>query len=302
MSNGIAFLIGADPEVFVRKNGKPVSAHGMIEGTKDSPKKTSNGAVQVDGMALEFNIDPTNYRDFNAFNFNIVKTVRDLKELAGGVTLVPEPVQEFDKEFMDAQPDEAKELGCDPDFNAYTGEENPRPDGDRPFRTGAGHVHIGWGEGIPVENPEHFEICQGFVKVLDATVGLYMTYIDRDPRRRELYGKAGAFRVKPYGVEYRTPSNVWIKNKTRRQMMHYMIGRAIDEHCSGISCDNFLGVPQERVQQIIDSGDHASAANLLDTYFKGWRPGDGRRYWNNVKAEMKKLEAPVAVKEEEVPY
>ena len=240
MSNGIQFLLGADPEVFVRKDGKPISAHGMIEGSKSSPKKTSNGAVQVDGMALEFNIDPTPYRNFDAFNFNIVKTVRDLKELAGGVTLVPEPVQVFGKEFMDAQPDEAKELGCDPDFNAYTGEENPRPDGERPFRTGAGHVHIGWGADIPVENVEHFEICQGFIKVLDATVGMFMTFIDRDPRRRELYGKAGAFRVKPYGVEYRTPSNVWIKNKARRQMMHFLLGKAIDAHCAGQTIEQII--------------------------------------------------------------
>lgn len=288
----VQFLIGADPEVFVRKNGKPLSAYGMIEGTKDSPKKTSNGAVQVDGMALEFNIDPTPYRDFNAFNFNIVKTVRDLKELAGGVTLVPEPVQEFGKEFMDAQPDAAKELGCDPDFNAYTGEENPRPDGDRPFRTGAGHVHVGWGEGIPVDNPEHFEICQGFVKMLDATVGLYMAYIDRDPRRRELYGKAGAFRVKPYGVEYRTPSNVWIKNKTRRQMMHYMINRAIDEHIKGNGPEQLYNVTQDEVREIIDSGDWERAHNILDVYFQGWRPGDGRRLWRAIKKDMEKVTAP----------
>jgi hypothetical protein len=288
----VQFLIGADPEVFVRKNGKPLSAYGMIEGTKDSPKKTSNGAVQVDGMALEFNIDPTPYRDFNAFNFNIVKTVRDLKELAGGVTLVPEPVQEFGKEFMDAQPDAAKELGCDPDFNAYTGEENPRPDGDRPFRTGAGHVHVGWGEGIPVDNPEHFEICQGFVKMLDATVGLYMAYIDRDPRRRELYGKAGAFRVKPYGVEYRTPSNVWIKNKARRQMMHYMINRAIDEHIKGNGPEQLYNVTQDEVREIIDSGDWERAHNILDVYFIGWRPGDGRRLWRAIKKEMEKVAAP----------
>lgn len=65
-----------------------------------------------------------------------------------------------------------------------------RPEGDRLFRTGAGHIHIGWGADIPVDNREHHEICASFVKMLDATVGLFMTCIDRDPRRRELYGKA----------------------------------------------------------------------------------------------------------------
>lgn len=287
--SGVQFLLGADPEVFVRKNGKPVSAHGMIEGTKSSPKKTSNGAVQVDGMALEFNIDPVHYRRFDEFNYNIVKTIRDLKELAGEVSIIPEPVQVFGEEFMAEQPDEAKELGCDPDFNAYTGEENPRPDGDRPFRTGAGHVHIGWGADIPVENREHFEICQEFVKVLDSTVGMYMTYIDRDPRRRELYGKAGAFRVKPYGVEYRTPSNVWIKNKSRRQMMHFLLGYAIDAHCAGRPIDKIIGVSSDRVREIIDTGDWKTAFDLLTKLFSNYPGINGRAIWNTIVKEQQKL-------------
>ena len=51
-------LVGCDPEVFVAKGGKFISAHGMIPGTKKAPHKVERGAVQVDGMALEFNIDP----------------------------------------------------------------------------------------------------------------------------------------------------------------------------------------------------------------------------------------------------
>lgn len=289
--SSVRFLLGADPEVFVRKNGKPISAYGLIEGTKDSPKKTSNGAVQVDGMALEFNIDPVPYRDFDAFNLNITKTVRDLKEAAGDVSLLIEPVQVFGKEFMDEQPEKAKELGCDPDFNAYTGEENPRPDGDRDFRTGAGHVHIGWGADIPVENPEHFEICAGFVKACDATVGLYMTYIDRDPRRRELYGKAGAFRVKPYGVEYRTPSNVWIKNKARRKMMHAMLGVAIDLHSQGLTIEKMTGglADEDRIRKCIDDGNTKLAEAILNWQCQNFY--EARRsaaLWGAIKAEMNK--------------
>jgi hypothetical protein len=38
-------------------------------------------------------------------------------------------------------------------------------------------------------------------------------------KRRELYGKAGAFRPKHYGCEYRTPSNVWLSNITWMEQM-----------------------------------------------------------------------------------
>jgi hypothetical protein len=59
------FKIGADPEFFLRDKatGKFVSAHGLIPGTKRQPMKVDKGAVQVDGMALEFNIDPVTNLD-----------------------------------------------------------------------------------------------------------------------------------------------------------------------------------------------------------------------------------------------
>lgn len=261
------FTFGADPEIFVKKNGVPVSAHGLVSGTKQSPLATATGAVQVDGMALEFNINPSPARDFDLFNLNIVTTIRDLRQMVPGYSFNLSPVQEFSEEYLAAQPDEAKELGCDPDFNAYTGLANPRPDGTRNFRTGAGHVHIGWGADIPIENAEHFEICSSFVKMLDVTVGFFMTYIDRDPRRRELYGSAGAFRPKSYGVEYRTPSNVWLTNKDRRRMMWSMMNLAITAKRNGFSAEKATGLTEQQIVDIINNGDYETACHILDTKF-----------------------------------
>jgi hypothetical protein len=288
----VQFMLGADPEIFVKKNGQPISAYGLIPGTKKEPYKTELGAVQVDGMALEFNINPTSSNDFEGFNTNIVKTISDLRNLAGNVKLSIEPVQEFPPEYMAAQPEEAKELGCDPDFNAYTLEPNPRPPGDRNFRTGAGHVHIGWGADIPTDNPEHFEICAGFVKMLDATVGMYMTYIDRDPRRRDLYGKAGAFRPKTYGVEYRTPSNLWIRNKNRRWMMHYMINKAIFYMSNGVKPEKVARVPEEEIVRIINDGDYLAAVPSINGVL------GGHSYSGSWLAIVKEMD----VKPEDVPF
>ena len=281
------FTIGADPEVFVKKNGKPFSAHGLVDGTKESPLKTENGAIQVDGLALEFNIDPTPLDDFNQFNKNILSTLKELKTAAqnnvsnGKINLVAEPTQEFGKEYLDALPDEAKELGCDPDYNAYTCKENPKPDGEATFRTGAGHIHVGWGTDIPVENEEHIKICADFVKMLDGTVGMFMTYIDRDPKRRNLYGKAGAMRPKPYGVEYRTPSNVWITSKNYRKVVHELIKIAIARKKYGESsiCDRNREYSEAEVIEIINTGDWKKAKKIVScflasssyTYGKEWR-------------------------------
>lgn len=288
----MVFMLGCDPEVFVKENGKPVSAYGLVEGTKKAPFKTSHGAYQVDGMALEFNTDPVDANDFEGFNLNVVRTLADLKKALpeGKYNISSVPVMEFGLDYIEAQPEEAKELGCDPDYDAYTLKPNPRPDGDRPFRTGAGHLHVGWGADIPVENEDHIQICANFVKTMDCTVGLFMTFIDREPRRRELYGKAGAFRPKPYGVEYRTPSNVWIRNKDRRLIIHNLITRAIAFQTNGVDAYKITGgYDQDRVREIINTGDHRSAYAALDYRFS--QAGNTiRQAWRRIVDEMAKEE------------
>lgn len=282
------FTFGCDPEVFVRENGKGYSAWGLIPGNKSEPHPNEFGAVQVDGMALEFNTDPVPQNDFDRFNALIVGQIKSLRSmLPDNLSLAVDAVQEFDAELIEAQPDEAKELGCDPDFNAYTGVLNPRPDADDlNYRSGAGHIHFGWGADIPVDNPEHIEICCSFVKMLDATVGMYMTFIDRDPRRRNLYGKAGAFRPKPYGVEYRTPSNVWIRSRHRRKVMHALMNQAISYASSGRSVVGIFGKTEEEIQSIINNGDWKNADITLSALLPY---SSCAKEWEKIREEMKNV-------------
>jgi len=210
----VKLLLGADPEVFVKDKAKNkyVSAHGMVKGTKQNPEPTDKGAFQVDGMALEFNIDPAASRE--EFLTNIQTVYANLQTRIGsGFKLVAAPSILFDREIFDAAPNEAKELGCDPDFNAWaSGDVNPRPDNTTTMRTGAGHVHIGWTNDQEVEDPDHIEACCMLVKQLDASLGLAAMYWDKDVRRRQMYGAAGAFRPKKYGCEYRVMSNRWLSD------------------------------------------------------------------------------------------
>lgn len=207
---GFNVTIGCDPELFIRNEDKQlISAYGLIKGTKEDPFSVDKGAVEVDGMAAEFLIDPAN--DEDEFNNNIDTVLSSLKGmLPHGYEFDFSPVAEFGEEYIKSQPYEARVLGCSPDFNAYTGLPNPVPNGNADFRTASGHIHIGWTSNVDPYHPNHFEACCDLTKALDYHLGAVSSLIDPDQKRRELYGKLGAFRPKPYGMEYRVLSNFWV--------------------------------------------------------------------------------------------
>lgn len=210
------FLLGADPEMFVRQNGNFLSGHLFPCGTKDKPVQTKHGAVQVDGIALEFNVKPSASR--NEFITNIAKVMSDLNEIVDahypGAKLEAIPTAEVGQEFLDEVPEINRELGCNPDFNAWTMGQNESPDACLPFRTGSGHVHVGFRsfDETLLKNDAHFKECARIARQLDYFLGLPSLSWDNDNQRRMLYGKAGAFRPKPYGMEYRVLSNKWVDN------------------------------------------------------------------------------------------
>lgn len=201
--------LGCDPEFFVKNGNKHVCAWGLVDGTKDCPENVQAGAVQVDGYALEFNIEPVmNPQDFVKNIETVLAQFRDMVDPEYKFD-IGRPVARFSKAYMEAQCEQANELGCDPDYNAWTLEKNIKPDNTMPMRTAAGHIHIGW-EGEITQDDQI-----GIVKQMDLFLGLPSIIYDKDTLRRTMYGKASCFRYKPYGVEYRTLSNAWLKSKKR---------------------------------------------------------------------------------------
>lgn len=225
------FTFGCDPELFViNEEGVYVSAEGLIPGDKQNPYKVPGGAIQVDGMAAEFNIDPvTNYKDFSA---NINSVLRHLKaHLPKGYALMPIPSVEFSEKVWEETPDKAKELGCSPDFNAWTGSFNPPPKNvEKPrLRCAGGHIHVGWTEDADITEKAHILNCIELVKQFDWYLGAWSLRQDADAQRRSLYGSAGACRFKPYGVEYRTLSNFWLTSSTKREAVWNRMQHAITD-------------------------------------------------------------------------
>lgn len=255
-------LVGADPETFLFDGDKPVSAFGTIEGDKENPLKVKQGAVQVDGMALEFNIDPAS--DEEEFISNITTVLGEMQRLVPQFRIVAVPVAHFGQEYLATQPEKATELGCNPDYNAYTGTENEIPDASLDFRTGAGHVHIGWGNKID-QDEMHYRDCRSVVKQMDVFLGVPSVIYDQESGRRQMYGRAGCFRPKSYGVEYRVLSNVWVGSEELQRWVY----RATKAAMAALETPEgrlFLQVDEEEVQRIINTSDVAAARAMCEKF------------------------------------
>lgn len=250
-------LIGCDPEAFVKQNGIFRSAHGLIEGDKKNPKKIRSGAVQVDGMALEFNIDPAKSED--EFVFLVTDVFSQLKLMVPEYEVVAVPVADFDPEYMKQQPAEALELGCDPDYNSWTGAANIKPNADRPMRTASGHIHIGWTNGKDINNYDHINQARMAGRQMDFFLGLGSLLYDNDTKRREMYGKGGCIRIKPYGVEYRTLSNRWLSSENLMRWVYRNAVKGMHELMNGRDLADKYG----DIQEIINTSNRKEAMKII---------------------------------------
>lgn len=208
--------IGHDVEVIlVTDTGRPTSAIGLIGGTKAFPRPVTWGALQEDNVLAEINITPADtYKKWENYT---TKVLQQLASILPRTHIISDKASAFYpmQELLSPQ---AKEFGCDPDFNAWTGQENPRPRLSKRFknlRSAGGHIHIGL-PGLSVDAK------YTLIRVLDMVGGLQATLLDKDVQRKTLYGKAGAMRIKPYGVEWRTPSNFWLFTKESRAWAYTM--------------------------------------------------------------------------------
>ena len=241
------FLVGADPELFVRNRTTKqfVAAEGLVKGDKMKPEPVRNGAVQVDGMALEFNIDPAHTREEFCRNISSVK--RQLAKMIGpDLRLVPRATVTFSDEVWKNVSNFSKVLGCEPDYNVYNNNKpNNRPDGNVNFRTGSGHLHIGWCNGVDIWDPEHIKSVEVVIRQLDVSLGNFSVIVDPDTKRRSLYGMAGSFRPKSYGVEYRVLSNFWLKNTTLTKKVYDITIQSLKDLKAGNYYPYDMGLPSQ---------------------------------------------------------
>lgn len=205
-------LIGADPEIFLRdkKTSEYVSAAGIVPGTKEKPHRVDHGAVQLDGTAFEINIDAA--ETFPEFKKNLDAVLEQAKGyLPDNLEMAFEPVVEYEPKYFESLPNSQKQLGCDPDWDAATGRTNPAPRRLGSMATGGGHIHLGWTKDQKVSDLDHMWDARQMTLRLHSYFSRFIPFWDPDTRRGGMYGAGSAYRPKPYGTEYRTPSNAWLK-------------------------------------------------------------------------------------------
>lgn len=181
--------------------------------------------------------------------------------------LIAIPGARYKKEML--QLPEALEMGCEPDVDAYTGEVIPGPKARDmgSLRTFGAHLHIG---GLDdTDNEFRMEV----VKLLDASIGACLArYEDamgnsNGRARRRFYGRAGRMRFKPYGLEYRTPSPIWVRTLDEKGGgLHTCICDWVTMAVSSVELGKttaYFKIDESIVQDAINGREEVRPAELL---------------------------------------
>lgn len=253
--------IGADPELFLINNEtkEVVSSIGIIPGEKGKPYRSKDMpegyGLEIDNILAEFNIPPVTTKD------NFIEAMTYMKNYIKKFVKTKNPnLDILCKASMMVNEDqlqspEAKLFGCSVDYNAYTEEPNPKPKGERTNLRSAGfHIHIGYKDC-------NVDTSLLLIKYLDMYLGIPSVLKDNDTKRRSLYGKAGCFRLTPYGLEYRVLSSYFLSTKTTLAWVWRGIFRAIRAYNGEYDL-----IDPKLVQKAINNSDKELAKKLVEEY------------------------------------
>lgn len=266
MGSKFKYTIGADPEMMVRSlaTGLLVPICDKVGGTKDQPLPFTNNKGQAlegfkyqeDNVAFEVNIPPcATSRDFTYCIQRVLDLSNNLLAEKGLKLEYNRSAHRF--AATDLLSPKAQTIGCDPDMCAYGGKDDA-PIAREPFdikdlgtwRFAGGHIHFGYDMELDV--PPHV-----VVRLIDACVYLPIISKDKQKARRTKYGLAGLYRVKPYGVEYRTMSNFWLRDVSVVSQRCFNLMKDLHNHIELLH-DFYRELPCDEVQACINNGGAGS--------------------------------------------
>lgn len=260
------FTLGADPEMFIvdtSQNNKVISSLGIIPGKKGRPWADNfwkaGFGLETDNILVEYNIPPAQTKE------DFISNIEFMQEYIR--KFVKRINENYDVQCVasrEIEPDqllhpEALLFGCDPDYNAYTLNINPKPEGERGLLRSAGaHIHFG------VKGIKEKDLID-IIKLCDYYLGVASIVVDSDTKRRTLYGKAGSFRMQPWGIEYRSLSSFMFGSREMLELVWKGVSCVIEK----LESKSFKDDTFDNIESIINTNNNISAKkhikNLYDT-------------------------------------
>lgn len=261
--------IGTDPELFVKdeRTGAVVPICGIIGGSKGKPLDLGDGyGVQEDNVMLEFNTPPC------SSPYSFVDTVREgisrcadfVRTKQSNLTFDNASERLFGYDLLNTP--QAAQFGCSAEYDAYSQGASVSPvdprsldDSEGAWRFAGGHVHLGYESSV--DFPKF--VAASFA---DVFLGLPSVNVDKQARRRELYGRPGRYRPTSYGIEYRVLSNFWVMDEGMCEQVAFRaesLGAFLETATESRLQKLFVEIPWGDVRQAISDEDEERAMDVL---------------------------------------
>lgn len=214
------FSVGSDPELFIQdENDTMIPAFNFL-GSKANPNYTADSyhsgytenhghrRLYWDGFQAEFETYPSTCLAWqvDSVQAGIKGLLIEAKRKYPNAKLSAKTVMDIPFDILQSAMDEHVSFGCMPSYNAYGMKGLQLHGREVPFRSAGGHIHFGCGARTTDQ-------VINIIKTLDAILGVACVSMFAkwdNPKRRELYGLAGEYRLPPHGIEYRVLSNAWM--------------------------------------------------------------------------------------------
>lgn len=250
------FLLGCDPELFLKSSTSFVASCGLVGGTKKNPLQLEGlpkgYTIQEDNVAVEFGIPPAQSKVEFTESVSLIMSTLSSKFQSSQLTLSEVSAVSFPDDQLWSR--ESRQFGCDPDYNIWTGMKNPRPaSSNTNLRSCGGHIHVGLDKSYDWKT---------LLKIMDLFLGVPSVLMDKGELRKELYGAAGAFRKKPYGVEYRTLSNFWV----HKPELCNWVWEAVEKSVQAVDAQFHINELHEPITTAINTNNKELAYELVQKY------------------------------------
>lgn len=280
----IQLTFGSDPEAFLfdTESGKIVSAIEILKRDKYDPINLGNEvSTYFDNAMIEFTIKPATSKESLTESFRDAFDKINLmlhKEYGEKYKLINQASHEFDSDQLDN--DEAKKIGCNPEFNADENSIITPPDFNGNLRSAGGHLSVGrvdfnevLGSKSRVKIDKDNDLLLGYdskidmIKLLDYFVGVPFTLIDNDKTslsRRQIYGSPSSYRPKDFGIEYRVLSCLWTSSPKLVSLVYDLCYHAVQKLIDNDQQEVFETVDKKMVNAAIKENNKELAHEIID--------------------------------------